>query len=116
STALVATSTYSYDNLDRLTAALMAGTSTYTNTFAYDVLGSLTSKGTGGTASTTIPSASAYWKFDEANSTAADSTGNGNTLTNNNTVTYSGGKINNGANLVAASSQYFSITNASSTN
>ena len=54
----------------------------------------------------------AYWKFDESSGNAMDSTGNGNTLTNVNTVTYSAGKINNGANFVAASSQYFSATAA----
>lgn len=50
-----------------------------------------------------------YWKLDESSGNAADSVGS-NTLTNNGTITYSASKINNGANLVAASSQYFSKT------
>lgn len=48
-----------------------------------------------------------YWKLDESSGSASDSVGS-NTLTNNNTITYSPGKINNGANFVAASTQYFS--------
>lgn len=51
----------------------------------------------------------AYWKFDESSGNAADSTADANTLTNNNTVTYSTGLINNGAYLVKASKEYFSI-------
>lgn len=39
-----------------------------------------------------------YWKLDESSGDAADSVGS-NTLTNNNTVTYSAGKINNGADF-----------------
>lgn len=57
----------------------------------------------------------ANWKFDESSGNAADSSGNNNTLTNNNTITYSAGKIHNGANLASASSQYFSISNAAQT-
>src|SRR3990167_8093050 len=48
-----------------------------------------------------------YWKFDEASGNAADSQGS-ETLTNNATITYSAGALNNAADLVAASSQYFS--------
>jgi len=50
-----------------------------------------------------------YWKLDESSGNASDSVGS-NTLTNNNTVTYSAGKINNGADFVAASSQSLSCT------
>lgn len=55
-----------------------------------------------------------YWKLDEASGNAADSVGS-NTLTNNNSATYSAGKINNGVNLVLASSQSLSIADASQT-
>jgi hypothetical protein len=48
-----------------------------------------------------------YWKLDESSGNASDSVGS-NTLTNNNSATYSAGKINNGANFVRSSSQYFS--------
>jgi len=48
-----------------------------------------------------------YYKLDESSGNATDSVGS-NTLTNNNSVTYSTGKINNGANFVRASSQYLS--------
>jgi len=53
----------------------------------------------------------AYWKFDESSGDAADSSGNSKTLTNNNTVAYGTGKINNAADLEASSSEYFSISN-----
>jgi hypothetical protein len=53
-----------------------------------------------------------YWKLDESSGNAVDSVGS-NTLTNTNTVTYSSGVINNGANFVEASSQKLSITDAS---
>lgn len=39
----------------------------------------------------------AYYKLDESSGNASDASGNGNTLTNTGTVTYSTGKINNGA-------------------
>jgi len=55
-----------------------------------------------------------YWKLDEASGNAADSVG-GNTLANQNTATYSAGKINNGVALASASSQYLSIADASQT-
>jgi len=54
-----------------------------------------------------------YWPLDESSGVAHDSTPDGNNLTNNNTVTYAAGKINNGANFVRASSQYLSEPNAS---
>jgi len=55
-----------------------------------------------------------YWKLDESSGNAADAHG-ANTLTNNNTVTYSAAKINNGANLALASSQSLSISDAAQT-
>ena len=53
-------------------------------------------------------SLAAYWKLNESSGNASDSIG-GYTLTNNNTVTYSSGKINNGANFLGSSSQYLSV-------
>lgn len=53
----------------------------------------------------------AYWKFDESSGTAADSTANARDLTNNNTIPYVAGKINNASDLESGSSQYFSRTN-----
>jgi len=47
-----------------------------------------------------------YWKLDESSGNASDSVGS-NTGTNTNTVTYSAGKLNNGAVFVSASSQRF---------
>lgn len=52
------------------------------------------------------------WKFDESSGNAADSKGS-NTLTNNGSVSYSAGKIGNGAVFVSASSKYLSIADAS---
>lgn len=52
-----------------------------------------------------------YWRLEDVN----DETANNNDLTNNGTVTFVAGKFNNGANLVAASSQYLSITDANQT-
>ena len=57
-----------------------------------------------------------YWKFDESSGNPADSSGNGYTLTNNNTATFATGKINNGAVLASASTQYFSRTDANVAN
>ena len=54
----------------------------------------------------------AYWKLDETSGNPADASGAGNTLTNVGTATFSAGKINNGVNLVAASTQYLSILNS----
>lgn len=53
-----------------------------------------------------------YWKLDESSGNAADSVAS-NTLTNNNTVLYAPAKINNGASMVAASSQSLSIADGS---
>ena len=50
----------------------------------------------------------AYYKLDESSGNAVDSSGNGKTLTNNNTTTYASGKINNGANFVKTSTQWLS--------
>lgn len=61
-----------------------------------------------------IDNLQAYYKFDESSGNAADSSGNGNTLTNTNIVTYSAGVINNGASLASASSQYFTATDSTS--
>lgn len=56
-----------------------------------------------------LTSIDSYWKFDEASGDAADATGNGFTLTNNGTATYSAGIINNGGDLgTSNSSKYFS--------
>ena len=54
-----------------------------------------------------------YWKFDESSGNAADATANANTLTNVNTATFGAGKLNNACTLASASSQRFSIANAS---
>lgn len=54
-----------------------------------------------------------YWKLDESSGNASDSVGS-NTLTNNNSVTYSSGKINNGAVFVRASSKSLSVTDNAS--
>lgn len=48
-----------------------------------------------------------YWKFDESSGNASDSVGSF-TLTNTNTVTYSTGKINNGAYTTEAANNYLS--------
>ena len=44
-----------------------------------------------------LTSLEAYWKLDESSGDAADSSGNGHTLTNVGSITYEAGKINNGA-------------------
>lgn len=59
-----------------------------------------------------ITTPTAFWNLDESSGTAADATGNGNTLTNNNTVTYSTGLISNAAYFVGASSQSLSKTDS----
>ena len=51
----------------------------------------------------------AYWNLNETSGDRADATGNGHTLTDNNTVGYATGKINNAASFVAANSGYLSI-------
>lgn len=57
---------------------------------------------------TLITNLTAYWKLDESSGNASDSVGS-NTLTNNNTATYTTGKINNGITLARASTQYLSV-------
>jgi RHS repeat-associated protein len=88
-------------------------------TYAYDPtalyrLTRITSYGTTTVSAgvSSIPNQTADWKLDESSGPASDATNNGNALTNNNSLTYSSGKVNNGANFVAASSTYLSITNA----
>ena len=61
-----------------------------------------------------IPTPVSCWNFDESSGNANDAVGS-NTLTNNGTATFVAGKINNATSLSSASSQYFSITNASQT-
>ena len=41
----------------------------------------------------------ASWKFDESSGNASDSSGNGKTLTNINTIAYVAGKVNNAADF-----------------
>ncbi len=57
----------------------------------------------------------AYYKFDESSGNASDSSGNSNTLTNNNTVGYSAALINNGADFARLNSRNFSIIASSQT-
>ncbi len=52
-----------------------------------------------------------YWKMDETSGNATDSSGNGDTLTNTNTVTYAAGKFGN-AGSFNGSTQYFTCTDA----
>lgn len=47
-----------------------------------------------------------YWKMDEASGNANDSSGNGNTLTNTNSVSYTSGKFGNAGDFEKDSSQY----------
>lgn len=54
-----------------------------------------------------------YWTLDEASGTRLDSTANNNDLADNNTVGASAGKLNNGADFVAASSEWLGIANGS---
>jgi len=56
-----------------------------------------------------------YWTLDEESGTRADSTANGNDLTDNNTVGFGAGKIGNAADFEASNSEYLSITDASQT-
>lgn len=44
----------------------------------------------------------AYWKLDESSGNASDASGNGNTLTNNNTVSFNSAIINNGADFTSS--------------
>lgn len=56
-----------------------------------------------------------YWKLDESSGNAADASGNGNTLVNQNTTPFVAAKLNNGADFERGSSQNFGITDASQT-
>lgn len=68
----------------------------------------------GGGGSAFATNLAGHWKFNESSGNAADSSGNGTTLTNNNTATFTAGKLSNAATLASASSQSFSVaTNAS---
>jgi hypothetical protein len=73
-------------------------------------------------AGTVIPPSSllnglvAYWRMDESSGNAADATGNGFTATNVGTVTYTTGKINNGALLSDTGPKYFDLGSSSSLN
>lgn len=55
-----------------------------------------------------------YWKLDESSGDAADAHGS-NTLTNNNTVAFAPGKLNNGADFEATQSESLSVADASQT-
>ncbi len=50
-----------------------------------------------------------YWKMDETSGTRADSSGNGNTLTDNNTVTSNPGKFGNAGQFTNANSESLSL-------
>lgn len=56
-----------------------------------------------------------YWKFDESSGNASDSTASAYTLTNNGTITYVAGKINNCGDLESGSSQYYGNTGGGTT-
>ncbi|GIW59934.1 MAG: hypothetical protein KatS3mg087_1000 [Patescibacteria group bacterium] len=51
----------------------------------------------------------AYWKMDESSGDVTDYSGNGITISNNNSTAYVGGKFGNGTEYVPASSNYFSL-------
>lgn len=61
-----------------------------------------------------IPTPVSFWNCDESSGNLADAVGS-NTLTNNNSATFTTGLIGNAADLESGSSQYFSITDASQT-
>ncbi len=57
-----------------------------------------------------IDTITASYRFDDASGNSVDSSGNGNTLTNNNSITFVAGLINNGADFgTANSNKYFSL-------
>ena len=56
-----------------------------------------------------------YWTLDEESGTRADSTANGNDLTDNNTVGFGTGKQDNAADFEATNTEYLSITDATQT-
>jgi len=61
------------------------------------------------TATPSLYGAVAFYNLDDSSGNAVDSTGNGYTLTNNNTITYTTGKINNCATLgTGNTNKYFS--------
>jgi hypothetical protein len=64
----------------------------------------------GSSESTLLSNLKAYWKLGESSGNAADSSGNGLTLTNNN-ATYVAGKVGNAVDFVAANSAYLSVSN-----
>jgi hypothetical protein len=55
-----------------------------------------------------------YWYDFESGALTTDATGNGNTLTNNNTVTSISGKVGNAAQFLQGSAQYLSIADNAS--
>jgi hypothetical protein len=61
--------------------------------------------------STLLSGLISYWKFDEVSGNAADASGNGKILTNNNAATFAAGKINNGVDLERDNNQYLTRTN-----
>lgn len=60
-----------------------------------------------------IDNIAGYWKLDESSGNAADATGGGTTLSNSN-VSYSAGKINNGANFNGSNSSLAASSSISS--
>jgi hypothetical protein len=73
-----------------------------------------TSTTTSAMASSTLTNnLTAYWKMDESSGNASDATGNGYTLTNNNSVWFAAAKINNGAVFASANSKNFSKSSVS---
>src|SRR3989344_1042894 len=56
-----------------------------------------------------------YWKLNESSGNASDNSVNPNTLTNNNTTTYTAGQFANAASFASASSQSESIADGSQT-
>lgn len=56
----------------------------------------------------------AHWKLEEASGNRADSSGNGTTLTDNNTVTSNPGKVGTAAQFTAASSEWLSAADNAS--
>ena len=63
----------------------------------------------GARANLMLDSLAAYWAFDESSGNAADATGNGNTLTNNNGATFVAGLQSNCARLDSSINYNFSV-------
>lgn len=59
-----------------------------------------------------VPAPVAYWKFDESSGNAVDATGNGYDLTNNNTVGFTTGALNNCADFGASNTNKTFTTTA----